>query len=548
MSERGFGISTKRWAHFVGVGTSFIVFLTTAARSESTDNISVVRELAGQVGQIVGKAMACAPIQPMAVGIINRVHEVIQDVGGTDADRAYLTQLFDGVVSTARAATSSERVDCGAVSREITELEQSVFNTPSRPAAAPSPGEIASSQPGAGAAVNAPSKSQTGAIRIGLPAQEAINAVRGVSDTEIRFGIVAPFSGPSQALGREMKIGIEAAFSRVNESGGVNGRLLKLISSDDGYEPSRTLAAVRHLVDEEKVFGFIGNVGTPTTVAALPYVMDHRMLFFGAFTGSNILRHDPPDRYVFNLRASYAEETAAVVRYLLRIRHVQPGQIVVFAQEDAYGDAGFAGVAKAFRSLGLNDAGIVRLGYKRNTIDVDQALASLRARRVPVKAVVMVASYRAAAKFIERTRDAHPDMIYTNVSFVGSTELASELMLLGPRFAKGVVVTQVVPAVGNDSSVVLEYKKALEKAFPLEPVDYVSFEGYEAANVLIEGLRRTGRAVDTEKLIDALEQMRRVDLGIGVPVSFGPSEHQALHKVWGSMLNAAGRYDPIDLE
>src|SRR5215831_9217546 len=111
-----------------------------------------------------------------------------------------------------------------------------------------------------------------------------------------------------------MKIGIEAAFSRVNESGGVNGRLLRLISSDDGYEPSRTLLAVRHLVDEEKVFGFIGNVGTPTTVAALPYVMDHRMLFFGAFTGSNILRQ----------------------------------------------------------------------------------------------------SYRAAAKFIERTRDAHPDMIYTN--------------------------------------------------------------------------------------------------------------------------------------
>jgi ABC-type branched-subunit amino acid transport system substrate-binding protein len=220
----------------------------------------------------------------------------------------------------------------------------------------------------------------------------------------------------------------------------------------------------------------------------------------------------------------------------------------VFAQEDAYGDAGFAGVAKAFRSRGLNDAGIVRLGYKRNTIDVEQALAGLRAQRVPVKALVMVASYRAAAKFIERTRDAHPDMIYTNVSFVGSTELANELMLLGPRFAKGVVVTQVVPAVGNDSSVVLEYKKALAKAFPSEAVDYVSFEGYEAANVLIEGLRRTGRAVDTEKLIDALEQMRRVDLGIGVPVSFNSSEHQALHKVWGSMLNAAGKYDPIDLQ
>src|SRR5215471_20828472 len=155
MSERGFVASTMRWAHFVGVGTSFIVFLTVAARSESTDDIGVLRELADQVGQIAGKALACPAIQPRVVEIVNRAHEVIQDVGGTDTDRAYLTQLFDGVVSTARVATSSERVDCGAVAPEITELEQSVFNTPSRPAAAPSPGEIASSQPGAGAAVNA---------------------------------------------------------------------------------------------------------------------------------------------------------------------------------------------------------------------------------------------------------------------------------------------------------------------------------------------------------------------------------------------------------
>src|SRR5215831_2238558 len=212
MSERGFGISTKRWAHFVCVGTSFIVFLTAAARSESTDNISVVRELAGQVGQIVGKAMACAPIQPMAVGIVNRVHEVIQDLGGTDTDRAYLTQLFDGVVSTARVATSSERVDCGAVAREIADLEQSVFNAPPKTAAAPSPSEAAPSQPSAGAKVNAPSRFETGTIRIGLPAQGAVSVVRGVSDTEIRFGIVAPFSGVAQALGRQMTIGIETAF------------------------------------------------------------------------------------------------------------------------------------------------------------------------------------------------------------------------------------------------------------------------------------------------------------------------------------------------
>src|SRR5262249_49619674 len=158
-----------------------------------------------------------------------------------------------------------------------------------------------------------------------------------------------------------------------------------------------------------------------------------KMLFFGAFTGAGLLRRDPPDRYVFNYRASYAEETDAVVRYLVKVRRLRPGQIAVFAQQDSYGDSGFAGVAKAMRALrGGNEAAILRLDYKRNTVDVDDAIARLRTHKIPIKAVVMVATYRAAAKFIEKTRDRYPDMIYTNVSFVGSTALAEELKLLGP--------------------------------------------------------------------------------------------------------------------
>ena len=214
-----------------------------------------------------------------------------------------------------------------------------------------------------------------------------------------------------------------------------------------------------------------------------------RTLFFGAFTGSNILRNDPPDRYVFNYRASYAEETDAAVHYLVKIRKLQPRQIAVFAQADSYGDAGFAGVAKAFRTLGVNDASILRLNYKRNTVDVDEAVNLLKAQKTPIRAVVMVATYRAAAKFIEQTRDPYPGMIYTNVSFVGCTALADELMLLGPRYASGVIVTQVVPAVGGYSSAVLEYKNALAKYFPGEAPDYVSLEGYIAANVLIQAMQ-----------------------------------------------------------
>ena len=372
--------------------------------------------------------------------------------------------------------------------------------------------------------------------------------IQGVSDKEILFGMAAPLSGASRELGRQMKIGVETAFNQINSAGGVNGRLLRLVAADDGYEPQKTADAMHLLYDKEKVFGFIGNVGTPTAAVALPFALDHRALFFGAFTGASLLRRDPPDRYVFNYRASYAEETNAVVHYLVKVRRIQPKEIVVFAQQDLYGDSGYAGVQKAVRSLPGNNPDVVRLNYKRNTIDVQEAVDWLRAYKGQIKAVVMIASYRAAAKFIEKTRDLYPSMIYTNVSFVGSTALADELMLLGPRYATGVIVTQVVPAINSYATIVLKYKEALVKYFPGESPDYVSFEGYIDASILAEAVKRVGRDMDTEKLVEELERMHDFDLGLGAPVTFRPNDHQGSHRVSGTLLDETGHYQPIDLE
>ena len=378
-------------------------------------------------------------------------------------------------------------------------------------------------------------------------------AVRGVTDTEIRFGISAPFSGAAKELGQNMKLGIEAAFNVANARGGVNGRQLRLIAADDGYEPVRTAETMKRLYEKDQIFGVVGNVGTPTAAVAVPYALERKMLFFGAFTGAGLLRSDPPDRYVFNYRASYAEETSAVVYYLVKVKRLKPSQIAVFAQQDSYGDAGFSGVSKAIHSLGGDEKAILRLHYQRNTVDVDAAVAQLQAEqqkknRASIKAVIMVPTYRAAAKFIEKTRDLYPGMIYTSVSFVGSTALANELMLLGKRFATGVIVTQVVPALDGHSSLVLDYKAALAKYFPGEAPDYVSLEGYVAANVLITALQRNGPQLDTEKLVQTLENLRDLDIGLGTPVTFGQSDHQGLHKVWGTQLDETGHYQPIDLQ
>jgi ABC-type branched-subunit amino acid transport system substrate-binding protein len=238
-----------------------------------------------------------------------------------------------------------------------------------------------------------------------------------------------------------------------------------------------------------------------------------------------------------------------VVRYLVKVRRLKPEQIAVFAQQDSFGDAGFAGVTKAMRVLRGGDGGFVlRVGYPRNTVDVDTAIGQLKANKTPIKAVVMVATYRAAAKFIERTKDAIPGLVYSNVSFVGSTSLRDELMLLGPKYAQGVIVTQVVPAVDGYSSLILEYKNALTKYFGGEAPDYVSLEGYVAAKVLIEALRRAGPQPDTERVVDTLESMHDYDMGLGATITFSRSEHQGSHKVWGTQLTETGRYEPFELQ
>jgi len=429
-------------------------------------------------------------------------------------------------------------------------------NTPTAPRAVQSSPQIAgvpAASTGAQPASSAPARLAT----VG-GASEPAPTVRGVTDSEIRFGISAPFSGPAKELGQNMKLGIESAFNAANANGGVYGRKLRLVAADDGYEPARTTAAMTQLYEKDQVFGLIGNVGTPTAVVALPYALDRKMLFFGAFTGAGLLRSDPPDRYVFNYRASYAEETAAVVNYLVKVKRLLPEQIAVFAQQDAYGDAGFSGVEKAIRSLrGGNDNPILRLNYQRNTVDVYDAVARLQQiqqqalqqkSRPPIKAVIMVPTYRAAAKFIEKTRDLYPDMIYTSVSFVGSTALANELMLLGKKYATGVIVTQVVPALEGHSSLVLDYKSALAKYFPGEAPDYVSLEGYVDATVLVAALKQNGAQLDTEKLVATFENLRDLDIGLGTPMTFSPSEHQDVHKVWGTQLDADGRYQPFDLQ
>lgn len=366
-------------------------------------------------------------------------------------------------------------------------------------------------------------------------------------DAELVFGMCAPFSGTEKEFGHQLRIGYDIAFAAQNEAGGVHGRKLKLVPMDDGYEPARTKTAMVELVEGRKVFGLVGNFGSATAAVSVPYANEKGVLFWGAYSGAKILRNDPPDRVVFNYRASYAEETAAIMAYLVEVRRIPPQAIAVFAQEDAFGDAGFDGVAKMMRRYRRDPSQVLRVGYKRNSADVEAAVRKLREQRARLKAVVMVATSRAAARFVERAKDSGLSLVFTNIS-PGANDLADELAQLGASYADGLVMSQVVPLPTARATALLRYQELLSRFAPGEKPDFVSLEAYISARILVEALQRAGRDLTMERLVDAIEAIHGLDLGIGVPLSFAPSEHQASHKVWGTVIDGKGSFRAVDLQ
>jgi len=376
----------------------------------------------------------------------------------------------------------------------------------------------------------------------------ATEALAQSPEGELTLGMSAPFTGLSKELGLQLRNGLEVAFAVANEAGGVHGRRLRLLPYDDRADPARTVIALNKLKEKKKVLAVIGSVGTSTAEVTVPFVNEKRLLLFGALSGASTLRNDPPDRYVFNFRPSCAEETAAIIRYLVEVRRIDVSHIAVFAQDDSFGEAGVEGVAKALRRYKADSSKLLRVGYKRNTAEVDEAVKAIKRAGGRVKAVVLVASYKPAARFIEKLRDAEADLTFASVSLAGPNELAEELSQLGATYADGVIVTQVVPNPTAPASAIIKYRDELKRFAPGEKPGFLSLEGWLVGRLFLEGLQRAGASPTSDSLVEALESIHGLDLGVGVPLTFGPSEHQASHKVWGTVMDGTGAFSAIELE
>ncbi len=369
--------------------------------------------------------------------------------------------------------------------------------------------------------------SLVGAAALGTWSSQARAQTAGVADDRIVLGQSAPFSGSAAQLGLQFNLGAQLHFEAVNAKGGINGRRIELQRLDDGYEPERCAANTRQFIGQN-VFALFGYVGTPTSLAALPLATEAKIPFFAPFTGAQALR-EPFNRYAVHVRASYFDETAAIVR---QVTSVGIRKVAVFHQNDAYGKTGLEGVQRALQAQ--NQTPVAVGTVERNSTEVAAALKDILAARP--EAIVQIGAYKACATFIRMARQQGYVGNFYNVSFVGTQALSDELGAM----ARGVVVSQVMPfPYAPVMPLSGDYLAALKDQRGVSP-NYSGMEGFVAARVFTEALARAGRNLTREAFLNAVEGLQNLNLG-GFPVDFGPKKHTGSRFVELTLLTEDGR-------
>ncbi|MFZ6844179.1 ABC transporter substrate-binding protein [Undibacterium sp. RuTC16W] len=356
-------------------------------------------------------------------------------------------------------------------------------------------------------------------------------AEQGVTEQKIILGQSAAFSGPAAQLGIQLHAGAKAYFDQVNSTGGVYGRKIEIIKMDDKYEAELAAANTKKLIENEDVFALFGYVGTPTSNASLPIFTAAKVPFFAPFTGAQSLR-EPLNRQIFNIRGSYFDETEHLVERLVR---TGIKNIAVFYQNDAYGKAGLAGVERALKKMNVQM--VETATVERNSTDVAKAVEKILPKRPD--AIIQISAYSSCAAYIKEMRKAGYTGQFYNVSFVGSQALSDALGKEG----HGIVISQVVPFPWHAATpVVAEYTKVMQKA-GINDLNFSSLEGFIAAKVFVEGLRRSGRNLTREKLISSLESINSANYDVGgFDVNFSSTSHNGSKYVDMTVISKDGKF------
>lgn len=361
---------------------------------------------------------------------------------------------------------------------------------------------------------------------------QVLSADPGLSDNTITLGMSSPFSGTNGAYGLEMRQTIEAYFEQLNKAGGVNGRKLELAALDDGYETDRSVANSKLLIEEKKVFALLAYYGSsPTTESMNKIFGPAKVPLVGTISGAGTLREpvsaNPNSRYMFNVRASYADETDAIVNQLVSLGLKS---IAVFYQNDGFGKSGLDGVTAALKKHNLTPSAVGTV--ERNSVDVAKAVESI-SKNTP-QAVIMITLSKPTTAFVKAMKKSGQNPMLMTLSPVGAEQLVQDL---GAE-ARGIGISQVVPYPWNDTiPVVRDYQKLVGGKTGFT---YYALEGYLMARVMVEGIKRAGKDLTREKLVGALEGLNNNDLG-GYRVTYGGSNRQGSRFVELTVVGPGGK-------
>jgi branched-chain amino acid transport system substrate-binding protein len=337
---------------------------------------------------------------------------------------------------------------------------------------------------------------------------------QGVTNTTILLGQSAPLSGSNKNLGDDIRNGALAYFKKVNDAGGVNGRRIDLVTLDDANDTKRAGENTQKLLEENGVLALFGYASATLSRPALPFVEKHKAPFLAPFTGADPMRVF--NRYVYNMRASYADELEKIVDHYSRYG-VKRFSIVHY--DDVVGRENYTAVDRALKERKLAAVSVAAFKDRVKPVTEPDVRAVLKG---DPEVIILTTLYKATSDFIKMARKAGSNAQMVSNSFPGSTPLSKEL----GKDGVGVVISQVVPSpFGAGSALVVpEYRAAIEKLLGRQEYSFTSLESFIAAKVTVEGIRRAGPNLTRETLMRALDSMSSYDLG-GYVVNFSPKNH-----------------------
>jgi branched-chain amino acid transport system substrate-binding protein len=348
-----------------------------------------------------------------------------------------------------------------------------------------------------------------------------------LAQSALRIGMVAGFTGPVAGLVQESADGARLYFDSVNAQGGIRGQNIELVTQDDRYDNATAVAQAKALASQG-VLALMLSRGTGPTEAILPVLKEHKLPLIAPATGAASL-HEPVQPFVFHLRASYQQEAERAVRHLAGIG---VKRITIVQVNDPFGNDAGKGAIKGLDELKLRAMSHLRFDRnKPNLAPMMQAIA-----KAGIEAVVLIGPAYAVVEGVNALRAAGSTAHVATLSNNASNEFVKAL----GENARGIIVTQLLPYERSTSTPLVREALGLAKAAGRSELTPAQLEGFAAAKLVVEALRRAGKDVDGAALVKALEGPR-IDIG-GLQLGYNEKDHDGLEFTDVSIIGPDGKF------